>query len=437
MGKPKAKRCTNANGCQTRFAIYYTTCYFYSYTHTHIHMHTKFNSILLLFISNRVFTCFCTSTNSIFIIIFCKFCISTILLVSVNKWMQHNSCSYYRAWNTHEFHYNFLILFRFSEFQREWKYSGDHATWANIVGNIGTRLFYNSGSQSGTISSGWNSCKFDHHSIITPPPNKNHFFCVCVCAASTAMWFSRRKKSRTIKCFRSIGSKNLYFGSFDESIGTNRSDRWDTAKPSIAKTAFGGCRTVDGSATSEYSHWRNAIGKYGTKWFVCLLNSIWKQIQRCYEAFSYSGISIHCLLHHQYTANRSVKFLQWRTGLLPIEIRSKEDKVVRPNEPNALNHFVKTARIFLYSRYTAAHTLDVYSEVAAICRPPLVLSQNEVGSFKKAQTPSTGYIISVFKVFEGDDGERFEKNWLYWTGARMLYRYVIMIKTIIAHWHLN
>ncbi|XP_020713528.1 uncharacterized protein LOC101460297 isoform X7 [Ceratitis capitata] len=75
-------------------------------------------------------------------------------------------------------------------------------------------------------------------------------------------------------------------------------------------------------------------------------------------------------------------------------------------------------------KYTAAHTLDLYSEVAAICRPPLVLAPNESGSFKKTQTPATGYIISVFKVFEGDDGERFEKNWLYWTGARMLYRYL-------------
>ncbi|XP_055906028.1 uncharacterized protein LOC129941431 isoform X1 [Eupeodes corollae] len=75
-------------------------------------------------------------------------------------------------------------------------------------------------------------------------------------------------------------------------------------------------------------------------------------------------------------------------------------------------------------KYTAAHTLDLYSEVAAICRPPLVLAPNESGSFKKSQTPSTGYIISVYKVFEGDDGERFEKNWLYWTGARMLYRYL-------------
>ncbi|KAL9918184.1 uncharacterized protein ACN427_000634 isoform 6-T9 [Glossina fuscipes fuscipes] len=72
-------------------------------------------------------------------------------------------------------------------------------------------------------------------------------------------------------------------------------------------------------------------------------------------------------------------------------------------------------------KYTAAHTLDLYSEVAAICRPPLVLGPSDVGGFKKTQTPATGYIISVFKVFEGDDGERFEKNWLYWTGARMLY----------------
>jgi len=50
------------------------------------------------------------------------------------------------------------------------------------------------------------------------------------------------------------------------------------------------------------------------------------------------------------------------------------------------------------ARYTAAHTLDLYSEVAAICRPPLVLPSNEAGSFKKSQTAATGYIISVFKV---------------------------------------
>merc|ERR1719234_650412 len=27
-----------------------------------------------------------------------------------------------------------------------------------------------------------------------------------------------------------------------------------------------------------------------------------------------------------------------------------------------------------------------------------------------------------FQVFKGDDGEKFERNWLYWTGARMLYK---------------
>lgn len=31
--------------------------------------------------------------------------------------------------------------------------------------------------------------------------------------------------------------------------------------------------------------------------------------------------------------------------------------------------------------------------------------------------PSTGYIVSIFKVFEGDDGLKFEQNWLYWTGT--------------------
>lgn len=72
-------------------------------------------------------------------------------------------------------------------------------------------------------------------------------------------------------------------------------------------------------------------------------------------------------------------------------------------------------------RYTAAHTLDLYSEVAAILRPPI----HEAGtSFTKTNTRSTGYMVSVYKVFEGDDREIFERNWLYWTGARMIYRYL-------------
>ncbi|XP_060523514.1 uncharacterized protein LOC132700313 isoform X2 [Cylas formicarius] len=73
------------------------------------------------------------------------------------------------------------------------------------------------------------------------------------------------------------------------------------------------------------------------------------------------------------------------------------------------------------TRYTAAHTLDLYTEVASICRPPI----HEVGvPLTKTHAPSTGYMISVYKVFEGDDKEKLERNWLYWTGARMIYRYL-------------
>ncbi|XP_056632622.1 uncharacterized protein LOC130898837 isoform X1 [Diorhabda carinulata] len=73
------------------------------------------------------------------------------------------------------------------------------------------------------------------------------------------------------------------------------------------------------------------------------------------------------------------------------------------------------------TRYTAAHTLDLYTEVASICRPPV----HEIGmSLQKTHSTSTGYLVSVYKVFEGDDREKFERNWLYWTGARMIYRYL-------------
>lgn len=46
-------------------------------------------------------------------------------------------------------------------------------------------------------------------------------------------------------------------------------------------------------------------------------------------------------------------------------------------------------------RYSAAHTLDLYSEVAMICRPPFT---DLAGGPKKSHTPSTGFIISVYKV---------------------------------------
>ncbi|XP_065224700.1 uncharacterized protein LOC135848669 isoform X2 [Planococcus citri] len=69
-------------------------------------------------------------------------------------------------------------------------------------------------------------------------------------------------------------------------------------------------------------------------------------------------------------------------------------------------------------RYTIGQTFDMFNEVATIARPPLQPNS------KKPRTNTTGYIVTIYKVFEGDDREKFEKNWLYWTGARMIYRYL-------------
>jgi hypothetical protein len=48
--------------------------------------------------------------------------------------------------------------------------------------------------------------------------------------------------------------------------------------------------------------------------------------------------------------------------------------------------------------------------VATIARPPI---DNPA---KKGKASTTGYIISIFRVFDGDDREKLERNWLYWTG---------------------
>ena len=65
-------------------------------------------------------------------------------------------------------------------------------------------------------------------------------------------------------------------------------------------------------------------------------------------------------------------------------------------------------------RYTASHTLDLFNEVATIARPPF--DPGYPSTPRRPASASTGYIVSFYKVFEGDDGRRFEKNWLYWTG---------------------
>lgn len=61
-------------------------------------------------------------------------------------------------------------------------------------------------------------------------------------------------------------------------------------------------------------------------------------------------------------------------------------------------------------RCTTGQTFDMFNEVATIARPPLQPNS------KKPKTNTTGYIVTIYKVFEGDDREKFEKNWLYWTG---------------------
>jgi len=66
--------------------------------------------------------------------------------------------------------------------------------------------------------------------------------------------------------------------------------------------------------------------------------------------------------------------------------------------------------------YSLNHSMDLYDEVATIARPPVDPTH------KQPSTLSTGYIICIYQVFKGDDGEKFERNWLYWTGARMLYK---------------
>ena len=64
-------------------------------------------------------------------------------------------------------------------------------------------------------------------------------------------------------------------------------------------------------------------------------------------------------------------------------------------------------------RYFSDHLVDVYEEAATIARPPLQ------PACRRPLSNKTGYIVCVYKVFDGDDGEKFERNWLYWTGQEI------------------
>ena len=60
--------------------------------------------------------------------------------------------------------------------------------------------------------------------------------------------------------------------------------------------------------------------------------------------------------------------------------------------------------------FGCGHTYDKYDEVATIARPPIEPIS------RKPIADTTGYIVCMYRVFKGDDGQKFERNWLYWTG---------------------
>merc|ERR1719148_529252 len=84
--------------------------------------------------------------------------------------------------------------------------------------------------------------------------------------------------------------------------------------------------------------------------------------------------------------------------------------------------------------YTCSHDFGKYDEVATIARPPIEpISRRPTSS-------NTGYIVCMYRVFRGDDGQKFERNWLYWTGARMLYKNLpraVGLRRITLHKSLN
>ncbi len=119
----------------------------------------------------------------------------------------------------------------------------------------------------------------------------------------------------------------------------------------------------------------------------------------------------------------------------------------------------KEARAWCYDHfdpeaigYHCAHTFDKYDEVATIARPPYEPLS------KRPTADTTGYIVCMYRVFKGDDGQKFERNWLYWTGeftastiptsnsififagARMLYKNLprgVGLRRITLHKSLN
>ncbi|XP_037087929.1 uncharacterized protein LOC119108464 [Pollicipes pollicipes] len=106
-----------------------------------------------------------------------------------------------------------------------------------------------------------------------------------------------------------------------------------------------------------------------------------------------------------------------RTEQFPFLLYYTVDKQ-RGNAPDTYSAIVRTMQetfCRLEASYVADHTIRLYDEVATIARPPLT-------DQRRPTSAQTGYIVSIFRVMEGDDRRSFERDWLSWTGARLLYR---------------
>lgn len=152
--------------------------------------------------------------------------------------------------------------------------------------------------------------------------------------ASTTKWFSRRKRTRTIECFRSGRSKSMCIGTFNEPIRADRSNYWVTIKPSAIETTGYRIWTSIRSTTSKNGDWWNASCEYGKKlyvqfvfffidfrWYVNVINEPIKIYDYQFRS-SFSRFSIHFVLLDKYSANRSGKLLQRYSRLISLEIRT-------------------------------------------------------------------------------------------------------------------
>jgi hypothetical protein len=86
--------------------------------------------------------------------------------------------------------------------------------------------------------------------------------------------------------------------------------------------------------------------------------------------------------------------------------------------------FEETTREFEFIDSNKHHFVDFFEEVALITRPPVSIDNDR----KIVMDNLKGFIVSIFRVMPGQDGEKFERHWLQWTGQFIYYMYSIYIQ---------